>query len=93
MFLSIFVNELTYLVVLLVIGLYGMVRDGMELSSRYSIFGYFLIVLVALSIVFNLSVGLYEAFTSFKEIFCKKKKMVQQDTPNPYVRIHLIYNF
>lgn len=71
-FLTMLVNEVVYAVVLTCYFFFNIVKDSMSLESRRLYFGYGLIVICGLNIIFNVIVGIIELVKAIRN-WCKKK--------------------
>jgi hypothetical protein len=91
LFLTVFVNELTYLLVLLIFLTYHFFGESMNMKKRYDFFGYGLIILVLLSILFNMMLGLIGAFLAIKAS-CSKKKKSTADKEKVRTHFYGIFN-
>ena len=81
-YLTIVVNEIVYLFVLLFYLIFLIFRNNMDFESRRKYVGYTLIFVVALAILFNIGVALFETIQAVRR-YCKKKqeekKMKQEE--------------
>ena len=66
-------NEIVYALVLFSYLIFNMVKGSMSFESKRKLFGYTMIFIVSISIVFNLGVAWYGLYTSIRD-YCKKKK-------------------
>ena len=72
MFLT-FVNELGYILIIIMFMVVKGCSAGMKESDRYKMLGYPLIFLTSLVVVLNLAVGMYDTYKAIREAISKKK--------------------
>ena len=78
---SVVFNEIVYTVVITTYLFYNIVKEGISSENRRKYFGYGLVAIVALAIIFNLSISLIEIIRAVKA-YCDKKKNGPKDQKN-----------
>jgi len=70
-------NEATFCIVTFVFFLYYLFGGKMSMDARYNYFGWGLISLIILTVLFNVILGTIGGYFTIKEICCKKKNEKQ----------------
>ena len=70
-------NEATFCIITFIFFLYYLFGGKMSMNARYNYFGWGLIGLILLTVLFNVILGMIGAYFTIKEICCKKKNEKQ----------------
>ena len=70
-------NEATFCIITFVFFLYYLFGGKMSMNARYNYFGWGLIGLILLTVLFNVILGTIGGYLTIKEICCKKKNEKQ----------------
>lgn len=73
-FLTIIINELAYVFILASYFIYNIIKERISLKSRRAIFGYSMIIIVSLIIIFNLTSATIQVILTLKDCYQNRKK-------------------